>query len=151
MYFTCLILSHESAIHDKILRCRWSTPTKKTSDIAAFILISTPVGNWDRSLAVASVFRSRDVPDVAYGGLLRLAVRLTTELDLGYMAVVMSVAASCGELVKAACLEGFVEVATVPEGINMVEAGLTGLVLLLRRLGLGDRPVRHTFFFTCAF
>jgi len=88
------------------------------------------------------VVRSRDVTDVTYGGLVGQGVTMTRQLELGYSDCLMSVAASCVGLIETLRRTGFTAAATLPRSINMAGAtGLTDTVLMIRHLGLKDRPV----------
>jgi len=117
--------------------------TGQSDSIAAFILI-TPSKSavfYDPCLADVHVIRSRDVTDATYAGLISVAVKMTRQLDLGYTDCVMSVATSCCVLIEMLSRAGFTIVATLPRSINMSGIGLTDTVLMIRNLGLNERPV----------
>ena len=117
--------------------------TGQSDNIAAFILIAPSKSSvfYDPCLADVHVIRSRDVTDVTYAGLVSEAVKMTRELGLGYTDCVMSVATSCCVLVETLCRARFTIVATLPRSINMAGIGLADTVLMIRNLGVNERPV----------
>ena len=115
----------------------------QNNNIAAFILIapSTLTKFYDTCLADVHVIRSRDVTDVTYAGLVGEAVKMTSQLDIGYTDCVMSVATSCVVLIEKLRLLGFTVVARLPHSVNMAGIGLTDSLIMIRNLGVKERPV----------
>jgi len=122
---------------------RWPSTSGQNNNIAAFILIAQSVSasSHDPCLADVHVIRSRDVTDMAYAGLVGEAVKMTSQLDIGYTDCVMSVATSCVVLIETLRLCGFTVIARLPHSISMTGVGLTDTVLMIRNLGVKNRPV----------
>jgi len=134
----------DPAVYDIVARSnRWSAVFGKKNNIAAFILISpsNSARSYDPCLAAVHVIRSREVTDMTYLGLVDEAVKMTSQLDIGYTDCVMSVATSCVVLIETLRLLGFTVIARLPHSISMTGVGLTDTVLMIRNLGVRDRPV----------
>jgi len=117
----------------------------RTKSVVAFILIhhSVHIRGYDTCLATIRVFRSASLGsnDVAYGSLVRLGTDFAGRLDYGYTHVTIDVALCKTSLLKVLKSHGFLITATIPHSVNIAGAGLVENAILIKSLGLSDRPV----------
>jgi hypothetical protein len=98
----------------------------------------------DTCLANLYIFRTEEIASdwPAMKILIRLAVRLTIEMDAGYTHCIYSVALTNYQLIAALRAEQFRITAVLPRCVNIANSGLGDSVIMARDLGLPARPVR---------
>jgi len=118
---------------------------QKTKSVEGFIILhqSIYVRGYDTCLATIRVFRSASLAsnDVAYGSLVRLGTDFAGRLDYGYTHVIIDVALCKTSLLKVLKSLGFLITATIPNSVNIAGVGLVENAILIKSLGLSDRPV----------
>lgn len=82
-----------------------------------------------------------------YRQLIRLAVRFSEQIDVGYTHCVLFAATSCHQKVTALRREGFLVVGTIPLSVNLAGNGYVEDFIMIKCLSLESRPVRRFRFY----
>src|SRR6218665_1904954 len=96
-------------------------------------------------LASLIVFRDEDLhtDGGVFDQLLGLAIQFAQAIDLGYTAAIYSVAACADDMVRRLRRQGFIRVATIPEGVRIAGIGLCDNFFMVKSLS-STRPVRRS-------
>ena len=125
----------------------FSAKDEKSGETKAFVLLQnsayTKFRGPDATSATILIFRdvSLSSDDVAYGGLIDVAVEFTKMIDIGYMQCFVDVALCHYGLVRQLRQRGFYTAVIIPKGVHIAGLGLRENAIMCKDFGFPSRPV----------